>query len=199
MRNLLFNDSNKLEIISDEVELRNYFKERLEDLNYNEFVKDYVSCLMTDFVYDGGKKLNSVLFSEDLESVRIREFHQKKDFVSLKDMGDSFLWLCGFLPEHVVDKRRNKPRFLLDLENYISYGKTAYYQASTILEDKELPVREISAEFEWVAHSIFNMRGRINPSLKYWMHEETVKKIEEVFNDGKPIFEKEDPLSEIYN
>ncbi len=188
-----------LDIVSDEEELRNYFNERLVDLDYNEAVKTYVSNLMTDFVYDRGNNLMSVLFSEDLESVRINEFYQNKDFISLKDMGDTFLWICGFFPEHVIDKKRNKPRFLLTFEDYIQYGKTAYHHASTLFRDEKVPVGEISKRFEWIAHSILNMRQRINPSLRYWMHEETVEKIEEVLNDGEPVFRENTIFTSITN
>ena len=177
----------ELQIISDKRGLRAYFNEHLLDLDYDESVKVYVSGLMTDFAYDRGNKLMTVLFSDTLERVRIKAFSEKGDFVSLKDMGDTFLWMCGFLPEHVIDKNRNRPRFLLTLEDYINYGKTAYFNASILFRDKEIPIREISSNFSWVAHSILNMRGRMNSDLKYLLHEETITEIERVFNDSQPI------------
>lgn len=188
-----------LQIISNEAELMSYFNERLGDLDYDKSVKTYVSGLMTDFAYERGNNLMSVLFSEVLERVRLQKLSEERDFISLKDMGDTFLWMCGFFPEHVIDKNRNKPRFLLTLEDYIKYGKIAYYQASTLFKDKELPIREISRNFEWVAHSILNLRERMNPNLRYFLHEETVKEIEKILNDGQPVLKEPEKLSFVRN
>lgn len=188
-----------LQIVSNRDELWAYFNERLVDLDYDRGVKTYVSGLMTDFAYERGSNLMSVLFSEVLESVRIESFSEKGDFVSLKDMGDTFLWMCGFFPEHVVDKNLNRPRFLLTLEDYMHYGKTAYYQASILFKGKKLPIREISRNFAWVAHSILNLRERMNPNLRYLMHEETVTEIERVLNDGRPILKGEKIFGVVLN
>lgn len=188
-----------LRIISTKGDLMNYFYDKLTDLDYDDLVKSYVSNLMTDFAYTRGNELISVIYNESLERVRIQELFNKEDFSKLRDMGDAFLWLCGFFPEQVIDKNRNRPRFMLTLKDYVLYGRTAYNLASVLREGKELPISEISRNFEWVVNSIFNIRDKINPNLKYFLHEETISEIEKVINFGKPMFSPEKDSSLIIN
>ena len=180
-----------LEFINTKEELEEFFNEKLSDLDYDNSVKKYVSGLMTDFVYERGNDLVSVLYNKTLERARIKEFFDKKAFVPLKNMGDAFLWCCGFFPEHVIDRNRNRPRFALTLDDYMGYGRDAYSRASLLNGAGEFPVGEISKNFKWVVHSIINMRDKINPKMKYSVNPETVKEIERVVNGGRQIFENE--------
>jgi hypothetical protein len=183
-----------LEIVHTKKELEEFFNSKLVDLDYDNSVRKYVAGLMADFAYDRGNHLISVIYGEALERARIKELFERKAFFPLKDIGDVFLWFCGFSPEHVIDKNRNRPRFMLTLDDYMGYGRDAYFKAS-LLNKREFPIREISDNFAWVAHSIINMRDRINPKMKYSMHPETIREIERVINDGEPIFEiKEEGL-----
>lgn len=182
-----------LGIVHTKKELEEFFNSELVDLNYNNSVKRYVAGLMTDFAYDRGNQLVSIICGETPERVKIRELFEKKAFFPLKDIGDVFLWLCGFFPEHVIDKNRNKPRFMLTLGDYVYYGRDAYFKAS-LLNGRKFPVKEISDNFKWIAHSIINMRSRINPKIKYSMNHETIKEIERVINNGEPIFEADDSI-----
>ncbi len=181
-----------LEIVHTKKELKEFFSGKLEDLSYNDSVKKYVASLMTDFACERGNHFVSVIYNGALERVRIKELFEKKDFSPLKDMGDAFLWFCGFFPEHVIDKKRNRPRFMLTLDDHISYGRDAYFKASLLSAGREFPVREISNNFKWVVHSIFNMKNKINPRSKYLMNPDTIKEIERVINCGEPIFESGD-------
>lgn len=183
-----------LKIISTREELWRYFNENLQGLENNDLVRRYVADLTTDFAYDRGNKLVSVIYDETPERVKINEFLGKRDFSSLKEIGDAFLWFCGFLPEHVIDKGRNKPRFILTLEDYVYYGRAAYFSASLICNTEESPVKEISRDFVWIAQSIFNMKNRINPEMRYSINQETLREIEKVINEGKPIFGEESDM-----
>jgi hypothetical protein len=183
-----------LEFINTREEMQEFFNEKLPDLDYNSSVKKYVSVLMTDFAYARGNELISVLYNENLERVRIKEFFDRRAFIPLKNMGDAFLWCCGFFPEHVIDKSRNQPRFNLTLDDYIGYGRDAYSRASLLSGAREFPVGEISQRFKWVVHSMINMRDKINPRMKYSMHPDTIKEIERVVNNGEKIFETKESL-----
>lgn len=179
-----------LRIISGEEELRAYFNQELIDLDYDLAVKVYVSHLMTDFACEKGNRLLSILSSENLERVQIQKSSSEGNFNYLKDMGDVFLWMCGFFPEHVTEKRKNRPRFSLTLEDYVQYGRSAYYQASNLFKGGELPIKEIARNFPWVAQSILNLRGRMNPNLRYLLHGITISEIERVLNEGQSLFEE---------
>jgi hypothetical protein len=193
----VFNDFHQefresLEFVNTKEELEEFFNGKLPDLDYNNSVKKYVSVLMTDFVYERGNDLVSVLCDDAFERVRIKEFFDKRAFIPLKNMGDAFLWCCGFFPEHVIDRNRNKPRFALTFDDYISYGRDAYSRASLLSGAREFPVGEISKNFKWIVHSIINMRDKINPKMKYSVNPETMKEIERVVNNGEQIFENKE-------
>ncbi len=181
-----------LEFVNTKEELEEFFNKKLPDLDYNDSVKKYVSVLMTDFVYGRGNDLVSVLYDNAFERVRIKEFFDKKDFIPLKNMGDAFLWCCGFFPEHVIDRNRKRPRFALTFDDYINYGRDAYSRASLLSGAREFPVGEISKNFKWVVHSIINMRDKINPKMKYAVHPSTIKEIERVVNNGEQIFDNKE-------
>lgn len=109
----------------DKEELGLFFKTNLRGLIKDRELKNYVANLMEEFVY---KKKFMLFFDERGESVRFDDLFKKDKFYaynSFKDIGDTYLWFCGFYPEHLLMKRKS----MLRLKDYISYGKTSYNYA----------------------------------------------------------------------
>jgi len=178
-----------MELVNEE-KLYTFFKNNFRGLIKDRELNNYIVNLMTEFTHP--KKFN-LFFDERGESVRFDAIYQKDKFEaynSFKNLGDCYLWMCGFYPEYLSKNKKSK----LGLKSYIRYGKTSYnhavYSGSLIPKNKVNTkiISRASDNFIGLTRAIFDFRNKIDfNNLIYLINPDTMKEIKEVIYEGRDI------------
>ncbi len=189
-----------LKPISEE-DLNLFFESNLRDRITDRELKRYVVSVMTDFMHS---EKFFLFFDERAESVRFDAIFKQdkiKAYNLFKDIGDSYLWFCGFYPEFLSKKKKSR----LGLETYIEYGKESYNYAVYIgnaMKNSSLDTRTISRasdNFVYLARAIFDFRSRVDSrKLIYTINPGILEEIRNIMYNGRNIPElAENPMLKI--
>jgi len=176
-----------LESMTEE-DLQVFFRNNFLDLIEDKRLREYVIGLMVGFVAD---RTLDVFFDKRPESIRFADYRKqngREAYDSFREMGDVYLWLCGFYPESLVKREKSR----LGLIDYVGIGQTSYYNAVSVGKEVGTDdvgiVSRVSTSFKELARSIYDFRNRVNKAVDFMrLPPETIIEIRGVIYNGKVI------------
>ena len=168
---------------------RNLFSNNLRGALQESNVLDYVVNVMVDFLQS--RKLEIVSDQKPL-SVKVDELWNNKDrhksYLGFKGIGDTYLWLCGFMPENLSKRRKHQ----LGVGWYVAKGRDAYNGAIYLANAHRIRYSptdilcKVSDRFERCSRAMLEMRARLS-NKGIIMEPEVAREISDVLNYGNDI------------
>jgi len=146
-------------------EFYHFFRANLTGLIGDLELSDYVADMMVRF---SEPKSLSIFFDKRSDSEKFdavwRNPSKVEAYKQFRDLGDSYLWLCGFYPAFLSKQR--KPS--LGMKNYTGAGQTSYNYAVSVgncikcAAPNVGTLSRVSDNFRGLAKSIFELKTRID-------------------------------------
>lgn len=160
-------------------ETSNLFNANLTGLISELDTKKYVVKMLVEYVY----KRQLPIGEEELDSVKIARLFESGSS-ELLDVGDSYLFLCGWFPEYVSRKRRKS----MGLGFYIKKGVESYNYALSLVHQRQIDyspslLSKLSDSFADNIIALIGLKVRLR-NQKIAMHPEVYDEFRSCVGDG---------------
>jgi hypothetical protein len=147
-------------------------------------IRSHVVNVLDSFVHERSLPIKEVV----MDSVKVNDLFERKEFMPLVHLGDTYMFMLGFFPEYCSGKRR----FSMGIQFYIEKGVDSYnYAVALSYHETDQPistglVSKLSDNVKPNARAIIEMRRRFRNG-EVVLDQEVCKELEAVL-DYQPDF-----------